>query len=92
MPGSSRVLGGARLAGEILRLFMHAVISAIYAVVAWLVISDGPWLWLLFASPFIISGVIAVLLALAGLVRGAHWLWRSRATWRWRRPGTRGWG
>lgn len=98
MPASSRVLGGTRLAGEILRLFMNVVISGLYAVIIWLslmaylVIIDGPWLWALFASPFIISGVIVALLALDAAVRGAHWLWRCRATWRWRRSGTPGRG
>ena len=98
MPGSSRVLGGTRLAGEILHLVMNVLIAALYAVIIWLslmaylVIIDGPWLWALFASPFIISGVIVALLALDRLMAVVHWLWRSRGTWRWRRSATRGRG
>lgn len=77
---------------------MNVVISGLYAVIIWLslmaylVIIDGPWAWALIASPFIILGVIVGLLGLDALLRGAHWLWRSRATWRWRRFATRGRG
>lgn len=74
---------------------MHIVISCLYAVVVWLslmaylVIVDGPWLWGLFASPFVVSGVIAALLVLDAAVRGARWLWIERPSWKWDRSGNR---
>lgn len=94
VPGPGVSFGMASLRG----FLVQVVISALYAVILWLslmaflVISDGPWLWALFASPFIISGVIVGLLVLDRLVAGAHWLWRSRSTWRWWRTGTPGRG
>ena len=49
---------------------MHLVIALLYsfviyfACVAYAVITDGPAAWVAIAGPFIISGAIAVLLAL----------------------------
>lgn len=58
---------------------MHALIAGLYAVVLWLslmaylLIVDGPWLWALVLSPFLISGAILALL----LLEGALWACRK---------------
>lgn len=70
---------------------MHVLISFLYAVIAWLallawlVITDGPVLLVLMASPFIISGLILALTALGLSFIGLRWLWRCRGSLRLRR-------
>lgn len=70
---------------------MHVLISFLYAVIAWLallawlVIADGPVLLVLMASPFIISGLILALIALGLAFIGLRWLWRCRGSLRLRR-------
>lgn len=72
---------------------MHVVVSILYAIIAWLallawlVIADGPVLVFLLASPFIISGLILALTALGLALIGLRWLWRCRGSLRlWRSP------
>lgn len=70
---------------------MHVVVSILYAIIAWLallawlVIADGPVLVFLLASPFIISGLILALTAVGLALIGLRWLWRCRGTLRLRR-------
>ena len=70
---------------------VHVLISILYAVVAWLallawlVISDGPVLLALLAAPWIISGLILALTALGLAFIGLRWLWRCRGSLRLRR-------
>ena len=70
---------------------MHVVIVALYGIVAWLsllvlaVIAGPPGaaLALLVLAPFVVSGVILLLLAWCTL----RWLWLCRGTLRlWRSP------
>ena len=63
---------------------LHAVIAWL-ALLAWLVIADGPVLLFLLASPFIISGLILALTALSLAFIGLRWLWRCRGSLRLRR-------
>lgn len=74
---------------------VHVLASALYAAVAWLallawlVISDGPVLPVLLAAPWIISGLILALTALSLAFIGLRWLWRCRGSLRlWRSPTT----
>lgn len=68
---------------------VHVLIACLYAVTLWLsllaylLITDGPWLFALLAGPLIISGGVVALLVLDAALWGARWLWRSRGTWRW---------
>lgn len=70
---------------------MHVLASALYAAVAWLallawlVISDGPVLLVLLAAPFILFGLILVLTAPGFAFIAIRWLWRCRGTLRLRR-------
>ncbi len=70
---------------------VHVLASTLYAVIAWLallawlVISDGPVLLVLLASPFIISGLILALTAIGLVFIGLRWIWRCRGSLRlWR--------
>ena len=74
---------------------VHVLASALYAAVAWmallawLVISDGPVLLVPLASPLVFSGLILALTALSLAFIGLRWLWRCRGTLRlWRSPTT----
>ena len=74
---------------------VHVLASALYAAVAWLallawlVISDGPVLAFLFVTPFLLSGLILALTALGLAFIGLRWLWRCRGSLRlWRSPTT----
>lgn len=68
--------------------------SALYAAVAWLallawlVISDGPVLLVLLASPLVFSGLIIVITAAGLALIGLRWLWRCRGSLRLRRSPT----
>lgn len=70
---------------------MHVVISTLYAFVvwlallAWLVISDGPVLLVLLASPLVFSGLIIVITAAGLAFIGLRWLWLRRGSLRLRR-------
>ena len=70
---------------------VHVLASALYAAVAWLallawlVISDGPVLLVLLASPLVFSGLIIVITAAGLAFIGLRWLWRCRGTLRLRR-------
>lgn len=70
---------------------MHVVITTLYGIVAWLsllawaVIAGPPGaaLAVLVLAPFVVSGVVLLLLAWCTL----RWLWLSRGTLRlWRSP------
>lgn len=70
---------------------MHIVVSTLYAIIAWLalmawlVIADGPVLLVLLASPLVFSGLIIGITALGLAVIGLRWLWRCRGSLRlWR--------
>lgn len=69
----------------------HVLASALYAAVAWLallawlVISDGPVLLVLLASPRVFSGLIIVITAAGLAFIGLRWLWRCRGSLRLRR-------
>ncbi len=70
---------------------MHVLISFLYAVIAWLamlawlVIADGPVLAFLLVTPFLLSGLILSLTALGLVLIGLRWLWRCRGSLRlWR--------
>ena len=74
---------------------VHVLASALYAVIAWLallawlVISDGPVLLVLLASPLVFSGLIIVITAAGLAFIGLRWLWRCRGSLRlWRSPTT----
>ena len=77
---------------------VHVLASALYAAVAWLallawlVISDGPVLLVLLvllASPLVFSGLIIVITAAGLAFIGLRWLWRCRGSLRlWRSPTT----
>lgn len=74
---------------------VHVVISTLYAFVvwlallAWLVVSDGPWQLVLLASPIVFFGLILVITALGLALIGLRWLWRCRGSLRlWRSPTT----
>lgn len=68
---------------------VHVLIACLHAVLMWLslmaylLMTDGPWLLALVLSPLIFSGGIVALLVLDAALWGARWLWRSRGTWRW---------
>lgn len=70
---------------------VHVLVSFLYALIvwlamlAWLVIADGPVLLVLLASPFILSGLILALTALGLAFIGLRWLWRCRGSLRLRR-------
>lgn len=72
---------------------VHVLASALYAAVAWLallawlVISDGPVLLVLLASPIVFFGLILVITALGLALIGLRWLWlwRCRGSLRLRR-------
>ena len=71
---------------------VHVLASALYAAVAWLallawiVISDGP---VLLVSPLVFSGLIIVITAAGLAFIGLRWLWRCRGSLRlWRSPTT----
>ena len=70
---------------------VHVLASALYAAVAWLallawlVISDGPVLLALLASPLVFSGLIIVITAAGLAFIGLRWLWRRRGSLRLRR-------
>lgn len=70
---------------------VHVLASALYAAVAWLallawlVISDGPVLLVLLASPLVFSGLIIVITAAGLAFIGLRWLWLCRGSLRLRR-------
>lgn len=70
---------------------VHVLASALYAAVAWLallawlVISDGPVPLVLLASPIVFFGLILVITALGLALIGLRWLWRCRGSLRLRR-------
>ena len=70
---------------------VHVLASALYAadawlaLLAWLVISDGPVLLVLLASPLVFSGLIIVITAVGLALIGLRWLWRCRGSLRLRR-------
>lgn len=67
---------------------VHVLASALYAAVAWLallawlVISDGPVLLVLLASPLVFSVLIIVITAAGLAFIGLRWLWRCRGSLR----------
>lgn len=71
---------------------VHVLIACLYAVTLWLslvaylLIIDGPWRLALVFAPLLISGGAIALLLLDLTLLGIRWLWRSRGSWRWRRP------
>lgn len=69
---------------HVLISILHAVIAWL-ALLAWLVIADGPVLLVLLAAPWIISGLILALTALGLAFIGLRWLWRCRGSLRLRR-------
>ena len=70
---------------------VHVLASALYAAVAWLallawlVIADGPVLLVLLASHIVFFGLILVITALGLALIGLRWLWRCRGSLRLRR-------
>ena len=70
---------------------VHILASALYAAVAWLallawlVISDGPVLAFLFVTPFLLSGLILAPTAAGLAFIGLRWLWWCRGSLRLRR-------
>jgi hypothetical protein len=70
---------------------VHILVSTLYAVIAWLallawlVIADGPVLLVLLASPLVFSGLIVVVTAAGLAFIGLRWLWRCRGSLRLRR-------
>lgn len=83
-PLSSSPTNPGAAAVHVLISFLYAVIAWL-ALLAWLVIADGPVLLVLMASPFIISGLILALTALGLAFIGLRWLWRCRGSLRLRR-------
>ena len=74
---------------------MHVLVSILYAIIAWLallawlVIADGPVLVFLLVTPIPLSGLVLVVTAVGLALIGLRWLWRCRGTLRLRRSLTR---
>jgi len=83
-PLSSRASPPGAAAVHVLVSFLYAAVVWL-ALLAWLVVSDGPWQIVLLATPFILSGLILVLTALGFAFIAIRWLWRCRGTLRLRR-------
>ena len=83
-PLSSQGRNPGAAAVHVLASILYAIIAWL-ALLAWLVVSDGPWQLVLLATPFILSGLILVITALGFVFIAIRWLWRCRGTLRLRR-------